>query len=347
MKTSQLLGELYQIHQANSKTATIGIAHGSTLIYRNRDYELPLGTVEEVPGSDLLFNPLLPDTSLSSERITKGCRDIGEVVRYILWELDSVSAKYIRRQELVDFIESKEWNPETVTASDLEFILFRMECGEDWDRFCSVIQRPTTWLTRLNLGRLSLFYADLVGINLEGADLRKADFRCINFRGANFQRANLSGLAMGSHSLIDCDFSKATFRGEQGNTSFVRANARGSNFGATDLSGLDFSGATLDEASIRMASLDGANFERASLVGVELNNSSCRKTRFYETDLKGVDFSGADLSEACFVRADLSGSQFIRANLSGAYFYDCNIKEVDFLVDSNLSDAIIEEEELK
>jgi Pentapeptide repeats (9 copies) len=98
---------------------------------------------------------------------------------------------------------------------------------------------------------------DLRRVNLAGAELMGFDFRYANLRDCNFRRANLQGI----------DFSHADLRG----VDFSEAIIRDSDFSKADLNGANFSSARLITDDFIGANLNAINFSRTYFKNVHID----------------------------------------------------------------------------
>lgn len=92
---------------------------------------------------------------------------------------------------------------------------------------------------------------------------------------------------------------------------------------------INFSFTRLRQASLRFATLTGANFEMADLSEADLSDAR----------LEGANLSGADLGEALLERANFAGARLGGANLSGANLAEArNLSQAQ--IDEALGDAL-------
>jgi len=123
------------------------------------------------------------------------------------------------------------------------------------------------------------------------------DLRASDLRGADLGKASLRGANLSGANLLGADLSEANLS---------RANLIAANLVA-NLRRADLSGADLGGADLFGANLDGANLQSAGL---------------RETDLRLASLDGADLNHATLVEADLSGAFLGKADLRGANLSD-------------------------
>ncbi|MFD7839373.1 pentapeptide repeat-containing protein [Streptomyces sp. NPDC059761] len=115
---------------------------------------------------------------------------------------------------------------------------------------------------------------DVIGLDLSGADLSDADFSESWFSDSKLVDARLVA------------------------TEFYRSDLQGADLTRADLTNASFVRANLDDAVLRNSVLDGADFVKASLYGVDASFARCHGTRFMGASLLDVNFCGADLSHA-------------------------------------------------
>lgn len=102
-------------------------------------------------------------------------------------------------------------------------------------------------------------------------------------------------------------------------------------------------------ANMIEANLSGANFDRANMAGVQLNNSKAVKTSFVYTNLSGArldngDFSGANFSNAWlnwtwFAGAKFDGANFAGAKMPGAQLYNADLSKATGLTQDQIDKA--------
>lgn len=137
--------------------------------------------------------------------------------------------------------------------------------------------------------------ADLRFADFTGADLRQADFQRANLERALLEKANLRGALLTSAQLRRAALARADLRG---------ADLTCGGFG-TDSSGRVTS--YVHCAVLEEASMDGADFRDAKMIGANLLRAS----------LNGADFRGADLTDADLRDASLNKADFRGAKLTG------------------------------
>ena len=140
-------------------------------------------------------------------------------------------------------------------------------------------------LSNCNLSGLSLRRADLRQANLAGAIMQESDLRESDFTGADFTGARMEKARMEDGRFVRAIFSKANLQGvaaaraDFGEANFAEANLSGGDFQWTHLRGCNFAGAaiaadftkaTLDDADISEAKLNGCILKNAYLGGVKL-----------------------------------------------------------------------------
>jgi uncharacterized protein YjbI with pentapeptide repeats len=87
-----------------------------------------------------------------------------------------------------------------------------------------------------------------------------------------------------------------------------------------DLAGVVMYEATLQEASLIGARLDGADLGRALANGLCLDDAQCIGARFYKAELEEASFARAIGRCATFRKADLKAARFVEADLREADF---------------------------
>jgi len=170
-------------------------------------------------------------------------------------------------------------------------------------------------IERLNLLHCDLRKAQLEGVVAEGADLRNTILFEAGLEEACLRRVSLDGAEMDRASArkADLSFSRLDFA-QAGETDFRGAN----------LTYARFSRATLGASSRysrrigRKLELAAANFERARLLGANLEAAWCFQCNFSHASCNGALFRGAALREANFKFANLQGADFTGADLRGA-----------------------------
>jgi uncharacterized protein YjbI with pentapeptide repeats len=175
--------------------------------------------------------------------------------------------------------------------------------------------RTLTVLGRLDSGRKEkllqfLYEAELIQkanpvIDLDGADLQGIDLSNDRLSGGPFLANYLEELErLGARPLEG-------------------APASDSEFGSSpaDLSGASLRDADLSSAWLDGVDLSGADLASAGLYHTDLNGAILSGAILNEAELKGADLSGADLRGALLVEANLRNASLFRADLSDAYGY--------------------------
>jgi hypothetical protein len=95
-------------------------------------------------------------------------------------------------------------------------------------------------------------------------------------------------------------------------------------------------GATLEQAYLAGADLDGArlvrrNLRQAELQGASLISADLEGARLSHADLRGVALMNANLANADLERASLWGASCLEANLSGANLRGADLRGVDLM----------------
>jgi uncharacterized protein YjbI with pentapeptide repeats len=132
---------------------------------------------------------------------------------------------------------------------------------------------------RLDLNRVRLPRAQVVGGDLSRARLRYADLT-----GADLTGANLA------------------------NTDLHSAKLAGANLTGADLTGANLYNADLTGAILSDANLTGAYLARATPTGAELINAVLVRAILHDSNLSRADLSGADLSGAVLFKTNLTGA---------------------------------------
>lgn len=182
------------------------------------------------------------------------------------------------------------------------------------------------------LGGRSMAYHDLSGANLSGMDLEGANFRqgwldTVDLRGANLEDADFSEAV-----LARAELSEAVLK----NTSFRGANLGGATLTGVKIEGgVDLTDATLDEAELGDATLDGVTLSGAMLMEMDFTTASLRgiaakNVNFYKCDLRGTSFAGAALEYISFIECDLRGADFQDATVKTLTFVSCKAAGASF-----------------
>ncbi|HAA31872.1 MAG TPA: pentapeptide repeat-containing protein [Cyanobacteria bacterium UBA8553] len=134
-------------------------------------------------------------------------------------------------------------------------------------------------LSDANLSEAYLSEVDLIGANLIGADLRGADLISANLIGANLSQVYLSGADLSKANLSGADLIGAKLIG---------AKLSGANLSGANFSGANLSGAYLRGANLRGANLRGANLSLANLSLANLRRAKAQDANFHKAVLTGV-----------------------------------------------------------
>lgn len=239
-------------------------------------------------------------------------------------------------------------------------------------------QLPSASFQRAQLDRANFRHA-----NLNGADLRGAFLNHARMQHANLINAKLSPTAKGIATTLedvcldDADLSGAELAGAVLN----RASLRRANLSGVDLTGayLNYThlnqaqvsgnavlvGVQLCEAHLEDATLIEANLQRAILTksylqdanlsgacmqAAVLNNTFMQKAKLEGADLRGANLEGASLQGANLQRVNLIGACLKGANmqgadLSGAQLQGADLRRVMLDVTTNLTDAVLGDNE--
>ncbi len=134
-------------------------------------------------------------------------------------------------------------------------------------------------LSDANLSEAYLSEVDLIGANLIGADLRGADLIGANLIGANLSHVYLSGADLSKANLSGADLVGAKLIG---------AKLSGTNLSGANLSDANLSGAYLRGANLKGANLKGSNLSLANLSLANLRRAKALDANFHKAILTGV-----------------------------------------------------------
>lgn len=149
--------------------------------------------------------------------------------------------------------------------------------------------------------------ADLTGASLQRADLRKASMIDATVEGALLCEARLLGADLTRLRASDgCDITGADLRAVTAVESI-------------------WDSATADRVDLSFATLCGADFTNASMVGANLHACDLREARLTGAVLHEATITEANLFEALIKQADLT-----RADLSGSNLYGAELLDVVF-----------------
>jgi uncharacterized protein YjbI with pentapeptide repeats len=151
------------------------------------------------------------------------------------------------------------------------------------------------------LGRANLQRAVLVGANLQGALLYRADLR-----GAVLYRADLQGAWLGEVNLQE--------------THLWKVNLQGAGLSGANLRGARLSEVDLQEAQLSGANLRGAQLWEVNLQGAGLGEVNLRGARLWEVNLRGARLAKANLQEAHLLDANLEEANLSNAELQKAVY---------------------------
>ena len=200
----------------------------------------------------------------------------------------------------------------------------------------------------VNLWRVDLSQADLVGPILWNTNEERVNLTDANLTDANLWDANLLGAYMNGADLTGADLRGAKLSGadltgaDLSDADLTRANLTRANLTKADLSDADLTGAELIGAYLTMANLSKANLSKANLS---------------EADLTGANLSDADLTRANLTRANLTratakmpgkargGGKLPRRPLPVCKLSEANLTEAN-LTEANLTGADLRESDL-
>jgi uncharacterized protein YjbI with pentapeptide repeats len=178
------------------------------------------------------------------------------------------------------------------------------------DSYLVTRDHPILSFAGANLRADDLSEANLLEADLSGAKLMRADLRGAILIGANLRAAILRG-ALLSHAI---------------------------------LSGVDLRGANLIEADLRGAILTEDLTQYYYLSGERNYGAACLQGAMLSgANLSGANLSGANLKGAILSGADLSGANLTGAVLSGAVLGALGNREVIFLTQPALQQALLRE----
>lgn len=170
-------------------------------------------------------------------------------------------------------------------------------------------------------GRLVVQDANLAAARLSGPRLQRAAFLRCTFDGASMTYVDVTG-----GELLDCTGTKPTFHyltlreARVERCRFIAADLRLAAFSRATMRDCDLSGSAFAETNCVAAMLTNIDFQRASLLDVQLDKSQLTACDFRGADLTGVtaigsrfercDFRGAKLDLAIFAVAETLGCTF-------------------------------------
>jgi hypothetical protein len=143
------------------------------------------------------------------------------------------------------------------------------------------------------------------------------DFRQANLENSSFTRADLRGSRFAGAVLVGANMFEADLR-EGGQVSRDRKGE----FHAHGGSAVDFKGANLTNATLGRVMAVRTDFSDATMRGTKLVRAHLQGANFTNCDLEAADFGQADMREACFRGAVLSHANFEFADIAGADMQD-------------------------
>ena len=192
----------------------------------------------------------------------------------------------------------------------------------------------------------SLRGLDLSGLDLSGADLRSANLSATTGVGTRLNGADLRGACFNLAILRDADLSRARLDGGQINnavisrTRFDDISGRQLSIDGTIFSSCTFNGADLTRAESVLVTYEKCRFNRTTLTGAALLNStiadmkvtggSLDMVRMERSVISASSFTGARLFGADFTRVRLVDVNFLRSELGSANFGLSNLVRVSF-----------------
>ena len=179
-------------------------------------------------------------------------------------------------------------------------------------------------------GKVRVSKAAVVAI-VDGERLLNEHSKTQDLSGASLEGMKFNFSLMCGITLTSANISRASFRmacledanlkwAEANRADFSHAFMRGANFYSSDLEGADFYSAQAEEAL----------FEKARLYDANLKEIFARDANFMHLFARGANFAAADLTGACFTSADLRETDFRRAILQNARVLRARIEDADF-----------------
>ena len=179
-------------------------------------------------------------------------------------------------------------------------------------------------------GKVRVSKAAVVAI-VDGERLLNGHSKTQDLSGASLEGMKFNFSRMCGITLTSANISRASFRmacledanlkwAEANRADFSHAFMRGANFYSSYLGGADFYSAHVVEAL----------FENARLYDATLEGIFARDANFMRLFAKGANFAEADLTGACFSSAELRETDFRRAILQNASVLRARIEDADF-----------------
>ena len=166
-----------------------------------------------------------------------------------------------------------------------------------------------TKLIEANFEQADLFSADLEGADLTRANLLGADLRGANLHAAVLAHANLTGVDLSNGEIFEMGDGEKTDRLER--KRFKRpSDAFNPN---AELIDADLTGAIMVESRLQNADFTGADLSSADLAGADLTNSVLVGASLVDANLENVQAKGAQL-----VGAAMSGDALEQLRAQGA-----------------------------
>ena len=97
------------------------------------------------------------------------------------------------------------------------------------------------------------------------------------------------------------------------------------------LIGFDFSGISLNHTNFSRRDIEDVNFTNTSLIKANFTNTRGYDPKFKNANLEGVDFSDTNLTRGDFSNANLRGANFTGAKLDCIKFYNANLQGAIFI----------------
>ncbi len=173
---------------------------------------------------------------------------------------------------------------------------------------------------------LSLRGRDLRGAVLSRSDLRYADFSGAQLSNAQLDYAHLDGSQFECGTITNLEGQCARFI----DASLIGASIRGASFDGALLVGATLDLASLQGTSFKHALLQGASLIDASLQGSHFEGALLHGAAFDRANLQAVSFDGAVLEAASIKDAKLQGATFLGASLKGASLHRARLQGAQF-----------------
>jgi uncharacterized protein YjbI with pentapeptide repeats len=186
--------------------------------------------------------------------------------------------------------------------------------------------RKITFEIRLPRGmRLDLTRLNLIGADLVGQDLREVNLAGLTMIGADLTEANLTGNDLSGTHLVGANLSRARLA----NANLANADLTGAHLAGTDLAEVDLTKASLTGVDLTGVDLTRVKLAGLSLVGANLSHANLAGKDMSGANLVGANLTGANLAHADLTRANLIGARLRDADVTGAKLDGANLIGVD------------------